>query len=343
MLKARLVPATTAPGSFRLRFEVTNDGAETLNVLTWFTPLEGLWSDCIDVRHESGKRLRYDGKLAKRAAPGANDYLTLKPGETKSVDFDLHEAYDVSARPGAYRVKPAPPTLDYFAVGGALVHPMSALGKQEVKKAAEMEGTVLTVSAATPRQQTAGARVRHDEGQRPKTMMLSASLKKKAAALEPQFVGGDVGQQSRARLAHFDGYTLCGAALAGLAKGPRYTEWFGKYSAKRFKRVKANYTNIKKDMESKTFTYNLALAGCKAGVFAYTYKGTTTIWLCDAFWAAPQSGTDSKAGTVVHEHSHASADTDDVVYGQAGCHQLAIDDPDRAILNADTHEYYARG
>ncbi|HMD00387.1 MAG TPA: M35 family metallopeptidase, partial [Ferruginibacter sp.] len=83
--------------------------------------------------------------------------------------------------------------------------------------------------------------------------------------------------------------------------------------------------------------------GCDSGVYAYTYKGTATIWFCSAFWAAPDTGTDSRAGTVVHEHTHASALTDDIQYGQPGCQSLAKSDPAKAIMNADTHEYFAGG
>ena len=345
MLRTKLIPvASPTPGVFRLRFEVRNDGPDTLHLLKWFTPLEGLWSNCLDVRHEDGKRIPYDGRLAKRAAPGANDYLTLAPRAADAVEFDLQEAYDMTARAGAYNVKPAPPTLDYFSASTALVHPMSTLGKQTLKKEATLEGTVVRVARGTPQMQTSGARIRSEEARRPKTTAkMSPSLAKKVAPLEPQFVGGTVTQQSHARQAHFDGYALAAAALTHHKKGSRYTEWFGKYAASRFKRVKDNYTKIKRDMETKTFTYDLTGTGCQPSWFAYTHIGTTTIWMCGAFWTAPQNGTDSKAGTIVHEHGHASADLDDIQYTQANCRQLASDEPAEAVLNADTHEYYARG
>src|SRR5215471_8619217 len=91
------------------------------------------------------------------------------------------------------------------------------------------------------------------------------------------------------------------------------------------------------------FTYNLTGAGCDSGVYAYTYKGTTTIWFCSEFWSATATGTDSKAGTVVHEHTHSDASTDDIRYGQADCRSLAKTKPNDAFQNADSHEYYAGG
>jgi peptidyl-Lys metalloendopeptidase len=91
-------------------------------------------------------------------------------------------------------------------------------------------------------------------------------------------------------------------------------------------------------MQSTTFTYDLTGSGCKSGWYAYTHKGDNTIWACEAFWRAPATGTDSKAGTVVHEQSYSDAGTDDIAYGQDGCRQLARDRPDDAVRNADSHE-----
>jgi len=67
------------------------------------------------------------------------------------------------------------------------------------------------------------------------------------------------------------------------------------------------------------------------------------IYVCNAFWSAPTSGTDSKGGTLVHEMSHfnVTAATDDHVYGQSGAKSLAISNPDQALDNADSHEYFA--
>src|SRR4029079_17384056 len=112
----------------------------------------------------------------------------------------------------------------------------------------------------------------------------------------------------------------------------------GAHTAARFKRVKAHYAAVQRRMETVQFTYNLTGSGCTTGVYAYTYKGTSTIWFCDAFWSAPSTGTDSKAGTVLHEHTPSDASTDDVTYGQPSCRALAISNPDQAINNADTHE-----
>jgi peptidyl-Lys metalloendopeptidase len=50
-----------------------------------------------------------------------------------------------------------------------------------------------------------------------------------------------------------------------------------------------------------------------------------------------------KGGTLVHESSHFTANggTNDYAYGQSACKQLAISNPNNAVNNADSHEYFA--
>jgi peptidyl-Lys metalloendopeptidase len=84
--------------------------------------------------------------------------------------------------------------------------------------------------------------------------------------------------------------------------------------------------------------------GCKQNYYAYVYSNQPyRIYLCKAFWTAPMTGTDSKAGTLIHEVSHFDvvAGTDDHVYGQTNAKNLAISNPNNAVNNADNHEYFA--
>ena len=40
-------------------------------------------------------------------------------------------------------------------------------------------------------------------------------------------------------------------------------------------------------------------------------------------------------------HFTANGGTQDYAYGQSACKSLAQSDPDRAVMNADSHEYFA--
>jgi uncharacterized Zn-binding protein involved in type VI secretion len=83
--------------------------------------------------------------------------------------------------------------------------------------------------------------------------------------------------------------------------------------------------------------------------FAYVYPDKDDkMYLGEQFAGAPETGRDSKAGTLVHEASHYDSvgSTDDVehdgqtVYGEAGAEKLAKEAPEKAQENADNFEYF---
>ncbi|KAF9502286.1 zincin [Pleurotus eryngii] len=86
----------------------------------------------------------------------------------------------------------------------------------------------------------------------------------------------------------------------------QYTTWFGPFKSSNYNTVKARFNNMNNN----------------------TFSSFGIVTLCGAFWNALATGTDSKAGTIVHESSHFTVNggTEDIVY---------------AIMNADSHEYFA--
>jgi peptidyl-Lys metalloendopeptidase len=131
------------------------------------------------------------------------------------------------------------------------------------------------------------------------------------------------------------------AYLNGNNQGPRYTTWFGIFNSSRYNTVKTHFGAISNAMDTASVTFN---CGCKKQYYAYVYSNQPyTIYLCRVFWTAPATGTDSKAGTLIHEMSHFNvvAGTDDWAYGQTNAKNLAISDPAKAVDNADSHEYFA--
>jgi hypothetical protein len=123
--------------------------------------------------------------------------------------------------------------------------------------------------------------------------------------------------------------------------GARYTTWFGAPNSGRFNTVKSHFEAIEDAFESAPTVVN---CDCDEPYYAYVFADQPyEIYVCDAFWSAPTSGTDSKAGTLVHEMSHFTvvAATRDHEYGQNACRSLAISSPQQAVMNADSHEYFA--
>ena len=125
--------------------------------------------------------------------------------------------------------------------------------------------------------------------------------------------------------------------------GPRYTSWFGAYTTTRHATARTHFVDIDAAMDQNSGQIKIN-CGCNQSYYAYVYPTRPyEIFVCRAFWTAPMTGTDSKAGTLIHEMSHFNvvAGTNDHVYGQSGARSLAISDPDAALDNADNHEYFA--
>ena len=122
----------------------------------------------------------------------------------------------------------------------------------------------------------------------------------------------------------------------------RYTTGFGVFSSARYDLVKSHFIAISNAMDNANVRFDCTCT--QTNVYAYVYPNQPyNIYLCGAFWNAPLTGTDSKAGTLIHEMSHFDvvANTDDYAYGQTAARNLAISNPDNAVRNADSHEYFA--
>ena len=72
--------------------------------------------------------------------------------------------------------------------------------------------------------------------------------------------------------------------------GGAYTTWFGAYNSSRFTHVTSEYSHITSELTSKTVTLDCA-TGARA-TYAYVYPDAPyMIYLCQAYWPAPASGT----------------------------------------------------
>jgi peptidyl-Lys metalloendopeptidase len=293
-----------------VRVTLRNDGAQDLSVLRWQTPLRGVESDLFDVRLD-GQSVSYTGRLYKRPAPTAEDYLRLAPGTSATVEVDLSRYYDMS-RTGEYSVHYGVP---------------------------EVESNVLWLAVERSEQ----------------TRLLRALARKQprlatGEILDPDFVSCSVSQQSDLYDALDGGEYLSAKAYNYLRtvpvnkrkKNAAYKTWFGRYTASRYSTAMQIYANVYTVFSDYTVTFH---CDCdEEDTYAYVYPDQPfEIYLCGLFWDSPTIGTDSQAGTLIHETSHFDivAGTDDYVYGQSACKKLASKDPNRAVFNADNYEYFA--
>lgn len=322
-LVVRLLPGASVG---ELVFELGNAGRETLRVLRRDTPLEAtLSADVFDIRPLDGElsRARYTGRIVKRARPAAADFVTLAPGATLSGRVELARHYAIAAA-GVHRVAyrgrlhVAPGTAD--AAAGAGVRAGGADETIALLPAREDTRLYLDPVVPTPR------------------------------ARPPTFNACDAAERDILVEATAAAETITAESLASLrelpegerANAPRYLRWFGTYASARYERVADGYEAMLGALTNSTLNYD---CGCdERGAFAFVYPlELHDIYLCPSFFAAPLFGTDSRAGTIVHELSHFTAllGTVDHVYGQDAAATLAVRDPERAADNADNYEYFA--
>ncbi|KAG9121877.1 hypothetical protein FRC07_001978 [Ceratobasidium sp. 392] len=165
------------------------------------------------------------------------------------------------------------------------------------------------------------------------------------------YTGCSSTQQSQASAAATASNTYVANAISYLTANPsgttRYTTWFGTFTTSRYNTVLSHFKNIGTDATS--MNYDCSACKTATGIdydntYAYVDPNVPTkIYLCGVFWSAPVTGTDSRAGTIVHENSHFTVNgaTDDRAYGQSAAKALAKSNPDYAVDNADSHEYFA--
>ncbi|WP_394850737.1 protease [Pendulispora brunnea] len=98
----RIEPKIKLGQSAKVHFRLAQRAAQTVYVLNWRTPLEGLRGDDFSVVRD-GTEIPYRGPMMKRGNPSAESYLALEASKPLEADVNLALAYDFS-KPGHYRI-----------------------------------------------------------------------------------------------------------------------------------------------------------------------------------------------------------------------------------------------
>jgi peptidyl-Lys metalloendopeptidase len=294
---------------------MTNASSHPAKILKWYTPVDGVEGPLFAVSH-AGEPVTYLGALYKRPEPKFNDYIHLKAGESVTSDVDLGTYYDLSAT-GGYAVRYDVTSADLYSeknIGPAKA--VDTLTSNELQLLIEGRPAAVPAEAISP------------------AAVIGGTTFNKCTA----------SQQTSLITARSQASTYASDALSYLnanKQGLRYTTWFGTYDSTRYSTAKTHFSAISNTMDTAAVKFD---CGCKKKYYAYVYANQPyTIYLCSVYWTAPATGTDSKAGTLIHEMSHFTvvAGTNDFVYGQAGAKNLALTNPNNAVNNADNHEYFA--
>jgi peptidyl-Lys metalloendopeptidase len=310
---------------------VTNTSRKTARIPTWQLPSAEAQSDLFAVSR-NGEEIPYEGRMIKRGTPTAADFAILRPGESRRVTLNLAEAYDLS-KTGDYTVTFAAPLQFASMSGGAQLKQVS--GQPMVAQSAPMR-IWIEGGAATPteRLNLAAAEARKA---RPTPGAITNGVNYTGCTAARTSSAGTAVISARTYASNAKGYLNAGAT------GARYTTWFGAYTSSRYGTANQHFNNISTAMNQSAGQITIN-CGCTQNYYAYVYPTQPyQIYVCNAFWSAPNTGTDSKAGTLVHEMSHFTvvAGTNDNAYGQSAAKSLAISNPTQALNNADSHEYFA--
>lgn len=264
--------------------------------------LPGEGEQLFSIRRQ-GSLVRYLGPVFKRPSPRGEDFVEFYPGETKIFFVDLTENYDFSAR-GNYFVE------------------YTGLAKQSHE----------TWMSTAP---SPGALEVFFAGSASKPLNFP---EERSCSDSEELTNQRAFQAARAMTE--DGYLYLNSLPLGEVTR-RYSNWFGEYDHDRFLKVYETIELISIAMD--VVDIELSCQCEFPGVFAYVYPTDPfKIYLCDLYWTAPMTGTDSKGGTIVHELSHFQdlAATEDFVYSHEGAENLAETDPWSAVWNADSYEYF---
>lgn len=298
-----------------IRFTLTNISSQPMKVLKWFTPLDGFNSNMFQVYSKDGKPVLYLGRLMKRGLPQAKDYMTINPNQSISMTTTIGEAYAIEHL-GEYSIQ----YRSRISSSSSGTKGLTAM--EEVPQ--EIHSNTIPISLLESRQ--------------PEVLKILPSVEKGEKPNSKQYAELKSALSEGLRYAN----EAVGALREASQKSDRYQIWFGPYDESRWRVVKNHFDRIKDALAEENIKFT---CDNDEDCYAYVYPARPyELYLGKRFWEAPPKGTDSKAGTLIHELSHfyAVAGTVDCTsYGQTSCRNLAKNNPGQAIRNADNHEYFA--
>jgi len=304
-----------AKSATALDVTITNTSRHTVRVPKWQLPSDEVEAKLFNISRD-GEAVQYQGAMVKRGERReAADFAILRAGDSLRTTVDLAQSYDLS-KAGQYTITYAAPLQFASLSDGTMLKQSNGLPM--TLKSAPLQ--VWKASATAPASEPVIAVAATSYERCTTTQQTQA-----AAALDAARVYSE----------NAKGYLAAGTT------GARYTTWFGAYTSARYATANQHFVAIDDAADNKPVVIN---CGCKKSYYAYVYPTQPyKIYVCRSFWSAPNTGTDSRAGTLIHELSHfnAVAGTDDHVYGQSGAKSLAISNPTNALDNADNHEYFA--
>ncbi|XP_064404710.1 LOW QUALITY PROTEIN: extracellular protease-like [Halichondria panicea] len=305
---------------------LTNNHPVDYFILKRFTPLEGLRANIFTVTTNKGSVLPYDGLMFRRGPTQKDEYNKIRANSSISLTATLSNAYGFYEA-GTYLVKLST-TLTFAS--SLDVGPVTQLLVSNTNR------LMLTVGDKQPHLTIGETNRRKDVKQK----VVDFSVFNTKAMKNPKFGGTwtDVMKKDATNVYTKAFQVMLNATDLAVFNTNRYTTWFGTINYSGY--VKSVLQDCTNDMQVYSFTLYNGLSvqsACGPYDYAYRFDGTLYIVLCKVYYT---SGFEDKYETIVHEMTHASARTEDYEYGRTGCKKLAIDNPAKAVNNADNYAYF---
>jgi len=301
--------------SVDLRITLTNISNDPVRLLNYYTPVNGIEEDILSISLAE-KLIDHIGPIYKRAAPDNSEYITLNPGASISGTVSLDGNYDIAVS-GRYAIRYNTVMLSEQLNRDKSPHTEDVFSNTIY---IDIEGRE---PPPEPEEEDDGDSIVDGRNE----FQLCSESKK-----------NDLRTARQHALNYADdSYDY----LIYQPNGARYLTWFGTNNISRLSSVRANFRRIRDAIDNERFKFK---CNCNQNVYAWVLPlQNHNIHICRLFWDAPMTGTDSKAGTLIHEVSHffANAGTKDKAYGHTASMNLANTNPNDAIKNADNHEYFA--
>ncbi|NAZ35204.1 M35 family metallo-endopeptidase [Rubellimicrobium sp. CFH 75288] len=168
--------------------------------------------------------------------------------------------------------------------------------------------------------------------------------------------------EARVAGAALDGaVTLALLAADSVADTPAYVRWFGEWDEDRAATVRRTLRRTATVLQDPSLTFAClapARIECKGDkrddIYGFVlYDRPRIVHLCPSFFRMPGIAdakrglgdqTDgTREGTIIHEVTHfpSVAGTVDECYSRPVCEGMALSDPDLAVINADSFQYFA--
>ena len=317
-------------------FEITNSKStgEDLYLLTYNTPFEGPYSPFITVFFDD-KPLRYEGILASHTPPTKERFVRIRREQSVVASIQITDVFNFH-RDGHYIVEYAQP-LQYLSK-----HEMKQQKSYDVIKVTRSVFPYQSVDLYLDETRSLDKPMQHDEQTAGKEVITIRKCRTTVSiGTDPSIVEAHKKLCSRVHKVK-DAIDRKNKTL--------YREWFearphrGPHYEHHKYRVKHVFRKIDHRIRSKSVKYVINGVNCQPNWGAYTYKGSTTTYICPALSSFPTLCSDdtkyNKEGVLLHEWSHAFGHTSNHAYGPEESRKLAKNYPYLAVDNANNYMYY---